>query len=49
VGHVGIYIGFDRGVASVIHAPNTGRAIMITPLAAWTTLQYAGARRYDYP
>jgi cell wall-associated NlpC family hydrolase len=44
--HVGMYYGLHDGVRSVIHAPRTGVALHITPLSAWSSAQYAGARRY---
>ena len=33
--HVAIFIGFVNGVPSVIHAPNTGQPISISPLSSW--------------
>lgn len=44
--HVAIYDGAPGGVPSVIHAPGTGMPIEITPLSAWPSSSYAGARRY---
>lgn len=44
--HVAIFIGSPGGVPSVIHSPDTGLTIMITPLSAWTNASFAGARRY---
>jgi len=47
--HVAIFYGSVHGVPSVIHSPNTGSPISITPLAAWPSSSYAGARRYTVP
>jgi len=44
--HVAIFYGSVNGVASVIHSPNTGQPVSITPLSAWSSSSYAGARRY---
>ncbi len=44
--HVAIFYGSVNGVASVIHSPNTGQPVSITPLSAWPSSFYAGARRY---
>ena len=44
--HVGIFYGSVNGVPSVIHSPNTGQPVSITPLSAWPASSYAGARRY---
>lgn len=46
--HVAVYLGSVDGVPSVIHAPDTGRAVTITPLSAWPASSYAGARRYAH-
>jgi len=46
IGHVAIFLGSVHGVASVIHAPNTGQSVTITPLSSWPNTAYAGARRY---
>lgn len=45
VEHVAIYAGAPAGVPSVIHAPNTGSAVQVTPLSAWPARDVAGARR----
>jgi gamma-D-glutamyl-L-lysine dipeptidyl-peptidase len=47
--HVAMYYGLVHGAASVIHSPNTGMPISITPLSAWPGSSYAGARRYLSP
>jgi cell wall-associated NlpC family hydrolase len=44
--HVAIFYGSIKGVPSVIHAPNTGLPVSITPLSSWSSSSYAGARRY---
>lgn len=44
--HVAIFYGSINGVPSVIHAPNTGQSVSITPLSSWPGSSYAGARRY---
>jgi cell wall-associated NlpC family hydrolase len=44
--HVAIFFGSAHGVPSVIHSPNTGQPVSITPLSAWPNSSYAGARRY---
>ena len=44
--HVAIFFGSPGGVPSVIHSPGTGLPISITPLSAWSSSSYAGARRY---
>jgi gamma-D-glutamyl-L-lysine dipeptidyl-peptidase len=44
--HVAIFVGSPGGIASVIHSPDTGQSITITPLSSWSTSSYAGARRY---
>ena len=40
------YPGWIKGIPSVIHAPNTGMPVSITPLSSWASSSYAGARRY---
>ncbi len=44
--HVAIFYGSIKGIPSVIHAPNTGMPVSITPLSSWASSSYAGARRY---
>jgi len=44
--HVAIFFGLVNGVPSVIHSPNTGQPISISPLSSWPSSSFAGARRY---